>query len=64
MCHAVPCEVCEKTTWKGCGHHVADVMRSVPPAQRCQCGKRTASPRTIAPMWRRNAGRGLPWRPH
>lgn len=35
MCSAVTCRECGKTTWAGCGQHVDDVMRNVPPAQRC-----------------------------
>jgi hypothetical protein len=35
MCRAVTCKTCGKTTWAGCGQHVADVMRHVPSAQRC-----------------------------
>ncbi|WP_454085307.1 hypothetical protein [Georgenia sp. Marseille-Q6866] len=29
------CTTCQKTTWAGCGEHVDDVMRDVPPAERC-----------------------------
>jgi hypothetical protein len=35
MCRAVKCRTCGKTTWAGCGQHVAQVMRGVPAAQRC-----------------------------
>ncbi len=35
MCRAVTCRKCGKTTWAGCGQHVDQVMRSVPPSQRC-----------------------------
>ena len=35
MCRPVPCEVCGKTTWAGCGQHVDQVMAGVPAAQRC-----------------------------
>ena len=44
MCYAVTCRVCGKATWDGCGHHVEDVMRSVPAAQQCRCAER-AEPR-------------------
>ncbi|GAA3938615.1 hypothetical protein [Pseudoclavibacter caeni] len=37
MCYAVTCPKCGKTTWAGCGQHVDQVMRNVPPAQRCTC---------------------------
>ena len=33
MCRAVRCKTCGKTTWAGCGQHVADVRRTVPAAQ-------------------------------
>lgn len=35
MCYAVTCKQCGKTTWSGCGQHVADVRRSVPATQWC-----------------------------
>lgn len=37
MCYPEKCPRCGKTGWAGCGQHVDDVMRSVPPAQRCTC---------------------------
>jgi hypothetical protein len=35
MCRPATCRTCGKTTWAGCGQHVDQVMRNVPPAQRC-----------------------------
>ena len=35
MCRPVPCKTCGRTTWAGCGLHVADVLAAVPPAERC-----------------------------
>ena len=35
MCRPVPCNVCGKTTWAGCGDHVAQVRAIVPPEQWC-----------------------------
>ena len=35
MCSPVPCKVCGKTTWAGCGQHVAQVKRGVPKGQWC-----------------------------
>ncbi|WP_179951058.1 hypothetical protein [Xylanimonas oleitrophica] len=29
------CKTCGKTTWAGCGQHVADVKRTVPTTQWC-----------------------------
>lgn len=37
MCYAVECPRCHKTTWSGCGQHVAEVMRDVPTSQQCTC---------------------------
>ena len=35
MCYPVTCAVCGKSTWAGCGQHVADVRRAVPASQWC-----------------------------
>ncbi len=35
MCRAVQCEVCEKTTWAGCGQHVDTVKATVAASQWC-----------------------------
>lgn len=35
MCYPVSCKVCGKTTWSGCGQHIADVRRRVPANQWC-----------------------------
>lgn len=40
MCRAVECRICGKTTWAGCGQHVASVKASVPSSQWCG-GKHT-----------------------
>ena len=37
MCRAVKCSKCGKTTWAGCGAHVAQVMAGVPAADQCRC---------------------------
>jgi len=36
MCQPVTCRVCGKTTWAGCGQHVAQVKRSVASSQWCK----------------------------
>ncbi len=41
MCHPAKCKVCGKTTWAGCGQHIAQVKASVPKNQWCN-GKHTA----------------------
>ena len=35
MCRAARCRTCGKTTWTGCGAHVAQVRAAVPPDQWC-----------------------------
>lgn len=35
MCYPVPCPVCGKTTWDGCGLHVDAVKAQVDPADWC-----------------------------
>nr|CAX74579.1 hypotheticial protein [Schistosoma japonicum] len=37
MCIKVTCSKCGKFTWKGCGKHVEQVMKDVPPEDQCQC---------------------------
>ncbi|KAG6469507.1 hypothetical protein ZIOFF_074231 [Zingiber officinale] len=37
MCYEEECGRCGKTTWGGCGDHVAAVYRRIPEAQRCLC---------------------------
>lgn len=44
MCMPVRCQQCGKTTWTGCGEHVADVRSRVPEDQWCQCPE-NADPR-------------------
>ena len=45
MCYPVQCPRCHKTTWDGCGEHVAAVMRNVPPSQQCTCNTADAKQR-------------------
>ncbi|GAB2453656.1 hypothetical protein GCM10027062_37810 [Nocardioides hungaricus] len=35
MCHPKRCRACGKTTWAGCGQHVAQVRALVPADQWC-----------------------------
>jgi hypothetical protein len=35
VCRAATCRRCGLPTWKGCGAHVEQVLRSIPPAERC-----------------------------
>ena len=43
MCYPTACSTCGKTTWAGCGQHVADVKQDVPAAQWCP-GHQNAAP--------------------
>lgn len=36
MCRAIRCKECGKTSWAGCGAHVAEVRAAVPPDQWCE----------------------------
>lgn len=55
MCRAVTCKVCGKTTWAGCGQHVASVKAGVPKAQWCG-GKHSEAERRAAAEKRRSEG--------
>ena len=35
MCRPVACKQCGKTTWAGCGQHIASVKAGVPAGQWC-----------------------------
>ena len=35
MCRPVRCKTCTKTTWAGCGQHIAAVKAGVPTDQWC-----------------------------
>lgn len=35
MCRAVRCRTCGKSTWAGCGSHIAAVKAPVPPDEWC-----------------------------
>ncbi len=44
MCMPVQCQSCGKTTWSGCGEHVAEVRVQVPADRWCACPE-NADPR-------------------
>lgn len=52
MCYPVPCRVCGKTTWAGCGEHIADVKAQVPPDQWCGGHPEQQQPQSRS-WWRR-----------
>jgi hypothetical protein len=57
MCRAVKCKKCGRTTWSGCGQHVAQVKASVPSDQWCGGHPREASTPNGQPWWSRLRGR-------
>jgi hypothetical protein len=60
MCQPVPCPICGKTSWAGCGRHANQVMASVPPSGRCSCGQRTrARQEDLWPLKPSIGGRGV-----
>jgi hypothetical protein len=50
MCRAVHCKTCGKTTWAGCGRHIANVKATVPAGRWCagghSTGEKTAAARS------------------
>lgn len=46
MCRPVVCKTCYKTTWSGCGMHVASVRSRVPADQWCT-GHEDQEPRRL-----------------
>ncbi|EFS88292.1 hypothetical protein HMPREF9582_02197 [Cutibacterium acnes HL060PA1] len=47
MCRPARCGICGKTTWAGCGEHIAHVKAQVPPSQWCD-GTHTTAEKTAA----------------
>lgn len=43
MCSPVRCRTCGKTTWAGCGSHIAAVKAMVPADQWCEGHKKEKS---------------------
>ncbi|MEI6244696.1 MAG: hypothetical protein WCQ64_06585 [Acidobacteriota bacterium] len=41
MCQRITCPKCGKPTWTGCGQHIEEALRGVPPEQRCTCEKKS-----------------------
>ena len=44
MCRPVTCKKCQKTTWAGCGQHIAQVKARVPKDQWCGGHAKEAAP--------------------
>lgn len=47
MCRPTTCKICSKTTWTGCGQHIATVKASVPASKWCN-GKHTDAEKAAA----------------
>ncbi|MFZ0529225.1 MAG: hypothetical protein WAL91_01650 [Propionicimonas sp.] len=47
MCSPVSCRTCGKTTWSGCGQHVAQVKARVPAGQWCGGHSQQSSQPTV-----------------
>ena len=43
MCRAVKCRSCGRTTWSGCGQHVAQVKARIPADNWCAGNPRSPS---------------------
>ncbi len=56
MCRPVTCKKCGKTTWAGCGQHVAQVKASVPAGQWCS-GHPKSESGSDSSWWERLLGR-------
>ncbi|HBX82670.1 MAG TPA: hypothetical protein DEH05_16530 [Propionibacteriaceae bacterium] len=56
MCRPVACRTCGKTTWAGCGQHVAMVKASVPASQWCS-GHANEAPAASGGMFSKLFGR-------
>ena len=56
MCRPVTCKQCGKTTWAGCGQHVAQVKAGVPSGQWCPGHEKSAG---AAPVKEKASGGGL-----
>ncbi|MCX6397384.1 MAG: hypothetical protein NTV23_12920 [Propionibacteriales bacterium] len=53
MCRAVRCRTCDKTTWSGCGAHVAQVKARVPADQWCTGHQSTTADTGTTTSWLR-----------
>ena len=56
MCRPTLCKTCGKTTWAGCGQHVAQVRSAVPAEQWCS-GHARAERAPGSGFWSRLTGR-------
>ena len=47
MCQRAQCRSCGKATYKGCGHHVDQVLAGVPKSERCTCSPDVRRPASL-----------------
>jgi hypothetical protein len=50
MCYPVKCKKCNKTTWRGCGKHIDQVMTKVPDDEKCKCEHENEQNKGIFPV--------------
>ena len=55
MCRATTCRQCGRTTWAGCGQHVAQVRAGVPDDQWCPGHAKDETPPGTGKWWRRSS---------
>jgi len=55
MCRRVECAECGKPGYAGCGKHVEQVLRDVPPEERCHCREEREASKA------QDAGKPSPW---
>lgn len=53
MCSPAQCGNCGKTTWRGCGRHVDQVLARVPAHRRCACERPAAQRPSLKGLFRR-----------
>ena len=53
MCRPVGCKICGKTTWAGCGQHIASVKAGVPAGQWCSGHSKAEMPAARKGWFRR-----------
>ena len=51
MCRPVACKTCKKTTWAGCGQHIASVKAMVPADNWCPGHPKAERPAGSGTSW-------------
>ena len=60
MCRPVTCRICSKTTWSGCGQHIAQVKAGVAKDNWCN-GKHTDAQMQAAQSAPKSGGTLMDW---